>query len=256
MSIDPITLLSSSDEDSNNNTITIDGTAVVVGSTINSIDDVRRREFTMNGVSDYKDDKNNGNDDGGDSNPLIVIRLAVLLDDYDGDSDVQILQGQGLADYYLGYNRADGINAGTLEDQNKITIIRKDYGSLPFDYGKSTKVASLSVGKLYTIQDIFGRKQDEEQSNPTLTIPIIDVQIKFISLSVNGRDASIEIVSSSVVEKQANCKDKKVGRFRWKKNKKKRKCVWIAKKDKCNRRNKKKPVWKLCPKSCNRCDDL
>jgi hypothetical protein len=251
MSIDPVTLLSSSNDDSNNTTSN-DGTAVVVGSTVDpAIDDVRRREFIMNGVSDY------GNDDNGnDYNPLIVIRLAVLLDDYDGESDLQILQGQGLADYYLGYNRADGINAYTIEDQNKITIIRKDYGSLPFDYGKSTKVASLSVGKLYTIQDIFERKQNEEQSNPSLIIPIIDIQIRFISLSMNGRDASIEIISSSVVEKQANCKDKKVGKFRWKKKKKKRKCMWIARKDKCNVKYKKKPMWKFCPKSCNQCDDL
>jgi hypothetical protein len=254
MSIDPITLLSSSNDDSNNATIN-DGTAVVVGSTVNAIDDVRRREFIMNGVSDYEESKSNGNDDG-DDNTLIVIRLAVLLDDYDSDSDLQILQGQGLADYYLGYNRADGINADTIEDQNRVTIIRKGYGSLPFDYSESTKVASLSVGKSYIIQDIFDKKRDEEQSNPSLIIPIIDIHIRFISLSMNGRDASIEIVSSSVVEKQANCKDEKVGKFRWKKKKKKRKCRWIAKKDKCNVKHKKKRIWKLCPKSCNRCDDL
>jgi hypothetical protein len=248
MSIDPITLLSSSNDDSNNIN---DGTAVVGRSTVNAINDVRRRKFIMNGVSDYKN--NIKENDDGDDNPLIVIRLAVLLDDYDGDSSLQ-----GLADYYLGYNRAIGINADTTEDRNKITIIRKDYGTLPFDYGESTKVASLNVGKSYTIQDIFGRKQqDEYLSNPSQIIPIIDVQIEFISLSMDGQDASIEIVSSSVVEKQANCKDKKAGgKFRWKKNKKKRKCMWIAKKGKCNVKYKKRPMWKRCPKSCNRCDDL
>lgn len=83
--------------------------------------------FTMNGVSDYEK-----NDDA-----LIVLRLE---------------QNTSGKDFYIGYNRKDGINIDTPEDGDKITIVRKEEG-LPDEFGASTKVASLEPGESHVIED-------------------------------------------------------------------------------------------------------
>ena len=53
------------------------------------------------------------------------------------------------------------------------------------------------------------------------------------------------------------CKDKE-GKFKWNpKSNKKRNCAWIAKKNKrCKKKLNGEQLWRICPKSCNRCDDL
>lgn len=101
--------------------------------TINPLDGVPRREFTLNGVSDYE--KNN--------DALIALRLK----------QVHIEN----KDYYIGFNRADGINQNTREDKNMVTINRKEEGDVD-EYGQSTKVASLKPGERYVIQDFDNRK--------------------------------------------------------------------------------------------------
>lgn len=119
--------------------------------TIDPLDGSGNREFTLNGVSDYK--MNN--------NALIVIRLRQL----DREQD-----------YYVGFNRAEGINAETYEDGNRVTIVRKEFGS-PLDYGQSTKIASLNPGEKHVINNFNGKK---------------DVQIMFLGLK-NG-DAQIMVL--------------------------------------------------------------
>lgn len=121
--------------------------------------------FTMNGVSDYE--KNDS--------ALIVLRLA------------QNISGK---DYFVGYNRKDGINADTPEDGDKITIVRKEEG-LPDEFGASTKVASLDPGESHIIEnyDETGR----------------DVKVSFIAL----RDGNATIQVADVQEQVADVEEQK-----------------------------------------------
>lgn len=117
---------------------------------VNPLDGDTTRNVVLNGISDYN--RNN--------NALVALRLEQTSMDQD---------------FYIGYNRATGINNGTLEDHNMITIIRKDSGS-PYELGHSTKYKSLSVGDTYTIVNFNNDR---------------DVRITFVSES-NG-DATIEV---------------------------------------------------------------
>ena len=120
--------------------------------TINSIDNIGRLEFKLNGVSDYK--RNN--------DALIVLRLNQISKDQD---------------FYIGYNRAEGINKDTEEDRNMVTIIRKEYGA-PDQYSQSTKVASLQPGERFVI--------------PNFNDGVNPVQVAF--LDAHNGDARIEVV--------------------------------------------------------------
>jgi hypothetical protein len=121
--------------------------------TINPLKSGRRSEFTLNGVADYK------------SNPNALIALR--------------LEQEGTQkDYYIGYNRAAGMHQDTSEDKNMVTILRKESGD-PDKYGQSIKVASLSPGQRYTI-DNFGPKDK-------------NVQIAFIGIKEG--DARIMVTS-------------------------------------------------------------
>ncbi len=117
---------------------------------INPLDGVPTRNIVLNGVSDYKRS----------NNALVALRLE--------QTNVE-------QDFYIGYNRATGINKDTLEDQNKVTVIRKEAGT-PHEYSQSTKLKSLSVGQSYTLQNFNNNR---------------DVRITFVSES-NG-DATIRI---------------------------------------------------------------
>lgn len=99
-------------------------------STINPLDGQGRREYTLNGVVDY----------GRNSDNLIVLRLRQTSLDQD---------------YYIGYNKATGMNQDSDEDQDSVTVIRKEYGA-PDQYGQSTKVAGLSPGQRVLITDYNG----------------------------------------------------------------------------------------------------
>ena len=111
------------------------------------------RSYKLNGVSDY----------GKDPEALIVLRL--------------VQKKIGL-DYFIGYNRKSGINMDTHEDANEVLIIRKDQGG-PYEYGASTKMASLKVGKSYIIRNF-----DNER----------DVEIKFVQAGDNNEFAIIDII--------------------------------------------------------------
>ena len=122
---------------------------------INPLDGVGRREFVMNGVSDYE--RNN--------DALIVLRLKQMSMEQD---------------YYIGFNRATGINRDTSEDRNMLTIVRKDSGFSDKN-GQSTKVASLIPGKRFVIENFNGER---------------DIQIVFLGL--NDGDATILLLDSDV----------------------------------------------------------
>ena len=123
---------------------------------INPLDDKNDpvQQFTLNGVSDY----------GKNKKALVVLQLN---------------QPDSEKDYYIGYNRMDGINRDTVEDENMVTIIRKE-GGLPTEYGQSMKVAKLNLGQSYVIENFNG--QDGSS-----------VEIKFVA-SLDGKDATIEVV--------------------------------------------------------------
>jgi hypothetical protein len=96
--------------------------------TINPLDGITSsREFILNGVSDYE--RNN--------DALVALRLS------------QVSMEQ---DYYVGFNRAEGINRDTWEDLNMVTIVRKEFGG-PGEYGQSIKVASLNPGDRHVIEN-------------------------------------------------------------------------------------------------------
>ncbi|KAL3919639.1 MAG: hypothetical protein SGILL_003655, partial [Bacillariaceae sp.] len=76
-------------------------------------------------------------------------------------------------DYFVGYNRASGINVDTRESANRVHIVRREGN--PLAYGQSWKVATVSEGNEYEFTDFDG----------------LLVKVKF--LSVNGADAEVEI---------------------------------------------------------------
>ena len=122
--------------------------------TINPLDG--SREFILNGISDY----NNNSQDA-----LVVLRLD---------------QTSKEGDYYIGFNRAQGIHSDTPEDQNMVTIVRKEHG--PLEYGQSWKVAALKPGEKHTIERFNGGNED--------------VSIVFLHLK-NGADATVRITTDN-----------------------------------------------------------
>jgi len=98
--------------------------------TINPLDGLGEREYTLNGVVDYE--RNN--------DALIVLRLE---------------QTDRVQDYYIGFNKAEGMNKDSSEHRNLVTIVRKESGA-PEKYGKSTKIAALAIGQSKIIPNFNG----------------------------------------------------------------------------------------------------
>lgn len=134
--------------------------------------------FTFNGVDDYN---------FGKTDALISLRLED--------------QSIGGKDYYIGFNKASGINSGTVEARNSVTVLVKESGS-PTQYGKSTRLASLSKnGDTYKISNWAGS--------------IFDVFISLDSI-IDGKDAIVTVSTSEPFPTQAptsNC-DSLNGRFK------------------------------------------
>jgi len=122
------------------------------------------KRIKLNGVSDY----------GQNPNAVVVLQLGHGTDTVTQDTD----------SYFVGFNRADGINAETVEDPDFVTIVMKKGD--PRSPGISTKIAGIAVGKSFIIEN-FGNKTPQR-----------DVEIKFLGLSNDdtnfGRDATIEII--------------------------------------------------------------
>jgi len=121
--------------------------------------------FVLNGIDDYKKD-------GSSNGELITLRLE-QYGTIDGGGDGQ--------DYYIGYNRKSGSNRGTTNDiADKVLIFSKSGGAN--NYGKSLRIAELSAGQSYRIDEYKG----------TLFSVFIEVQL----ISEDLRDAVIVISSS------------------------------------------------------------
>ena len=127
------------------------------------------RRFTLNGVADYQ--KN---------------REALV--------SLQLDQTSRAASFFVGYNRKIGINSGVKQDADMVTIVRKDEDA--DEYGYSWKVASLMVGADYTIENFNGEMGR-------------DVNIKFIGLTNNDRDAIIQVsdVENAPEEEREACEE-------------------------------------------------
>ena len=78
-----------------------------------------------------------------------------------------------------------------------------------------------------------------------------------ISIKVGPNPNSANVTpAQKPIEKPKRCKDRR-GKFRFKKNgRKRRTCRHYARKGHCRKRANGTPVWKICPKSCKRCDSL
>ena len=122
--------------------------------TIDPLDGAGSYNLILNGISDYKKR----------SDALIALRLE---------------QTSLEQDYYVGFNRATGINKDSGEDRNMVTITRKEFGA-PDKYGQSSKIAGLNPGDRFVIENFNNDR---------------DVQIVFVGLE-NG-DAKILVIDGS-----------------------------------------------------------
>jgi len=116
------------------------------------------RRFILNGVVDYNPEKSGS----GDDKRLVVLQLTQSRKDWD---------------YYIGYNRKEGMNSQTSENGNEVLILKKNG---PADGSFTTKkIATLSeIGTYYEIE-----QYNEDRS----------VFILFESLFSDGRDAFIVV---------------------------------------------------------------
>ena len=70
-------------------------------------------------------------------------------------------------DYYVGFNRKSGINSGTVEGGNQVTIQKRQLGT---GYAESILVAKLSGGGSYVISNFGG-------SSETVTIEVVSIDL-------------------------------------------------------------------------------
>lgn len=130
--------------------------------------------FTLNGVVDYDKDSQQATETN--NVPLVSLRLKQY-----GDTRLSSLNNNFGPDFYIGYNRKSGINSGTIEAGNLVTVHRKESGA-PDKYGESNRLAALDVGQSYTINNYKGTQYS--------------VTIKVNSITNSLKDANIEITTS------------------------------------------------------------
>ena len=85
-----------------------------------------------------------------------LVGVAQYSSTLDGQFVILKVEG-GSLDYYVGFNRATGINSGTVEARNQVTIQSRALGT---GYATSTLVAKLSADGTYSISN-FGGSGDE-----------------------------------------------------------------------------------------------
>lgn len=171
------------------------------------------QDYELNGVNDFQFGVN------GFERKFIVLLLKQ-----------QNVEG----DYYVGFNRKAGVNSGTKEDENCITIVKKDKD--PFTYDQSWKVSKLSKpGDAYTIESFDGS--------------ISDVTLKLVSIV--GKDAKVRI-SITGSDGCASVEDSNNLAFR---NKPKKNCNWVSKRThrRCTKTWKGKLLAEWCPLTCGPC---
>ena len=134
------------------------------------------KSFILNGVINYNTNSQQATLQNTNVVPLVSLRLKQY-----GDTRIASLNNNYGPDFYVGYNRQAGINSGTIEAKNQITVHRKESGA-PMSYGESNRLAALSVGQQYTIDNYKGTQYS--------------VTIKVNSITNNLQDANIEIITS------------------------------------------------------------
>eukprot|EP00536_Pseudo-nitzschia_multiseries_P009452 jgi/Psemu1/242144/estExt_Genewise1.C_2630032 len=173
--------------------------------------------FVLNGISDYQQSAD-------DSPALVILRLE---------------QTEVNSDYYIGYNRKDGINRDTHADGDMVTIVRKEGD--PDAYAVSTKVACLQVGYSYRIPDYNG---DTSKS----------VTVRFVGVQNDLRDATVGIsVGSTTVCKDRAGKFENIQNKRGKPKNRPRNCRWVGRKKQCKGTSGDTPLSTYCPKTCGMC---
>merc|ERR1712194_146552 len=125
------------------------------------------QNFVLNGVDDYQKE-------GTTNGELITLRLVEFGDEFD-----QSINNYG-KDYYVGFNRNTGVNSGTIEAANQVVLFEKATGG-PDGYGESNRIADLNVDGSFIISNFKGTA--------------FDVIIRVKSISNNGRDANIQIIT-------------------------------------------------------------
>ena len=171
------------------------------------------RDYILNGVNDFQFGRN------GSQYKLISLQLK---------------QQNSRDDYYVGFNRRAGMNSGTVENANQVTIVKKTGGVN--EYGQSWKVSNLSaIGDTYTIENF------DESS--------FDVTVKLIS--INGKDAKIKISTSNSV----SCNKVKDSNKLTFKNNSKKNCQWVSKRKKrrCSKTWDDRLLSEWCPRICGSC---
>lgn len=108
-----------------------------------------------------------------------------------GSNTVVLKVVGGADDYYVGYNRRSGINSGTVEGGNQVTIQMRQQGT---GYAASTLVAKLSSGDEYKIVNFGGTNRD------------VIIRVTGIDISVNPPRASVE-VSEESCSSNTDCND-------------------------------------------------
>jgi len=134
--------------------------------TFNPLENLSREPttFILNGVDDAV---------RGKSKKLVTLRLET----------------DGRADYYIGYNRATGINSGTVEAKNQVSVFKKERGG-PKNYGKSIRVIAMSSNDEFTIEKWNGS--------------VYDVTIRVVGkIGKNIKDAKIEVSVSGFIPTEA-----------------------------------------------------
>jgi hypothetical protein len=217
--------------------------------TIDPLDGSGNRRFLLNAVSDYKK-----NEDA-----IIVLRLEQIS-----------IEG----DYYVGFNRAEGITADTGEDHDMVSIAIKEKGGAN-EYGKSTKLASLEPGQSFVIED-FDDVRDVtvyfvDRSDGDATILVCDGSPCDITSPVMTPSEVPNIapypspvsLPTLVPTKKYRppepgvCRNRAKKRFAVRRTKpiKKKTCKQLARNGKCDWKllSGRRYVWQICEKSCNRC---
>jgi hypothetical protein len=80
------------------------------------------------------------------------------ITDYSNSNDIVLvkLNTRTSTDYYVNFNRRSGINVGTLEGGNQVTVVKaRGEGR---GYSESELVAKLSAGNTYTIRNFDGKR--------------------------------------------------------------------------------------------------
>jgi len=119
---------------------------------VNPLNGKGTRQFLLNGISDYKKNEN----------ALVGLRLN------------QISQDES---YFVGFNRADGINKDTdRETKDQVFIVRKS--GLPEDRGLSWRVGALKLGQSHEIENFDG---------------VRNITVRYLGL-INDSDVTVQII--------------------------------------------------------------